>query len=183
MKKVLMLALALTMCASMAFAAVGGLIGVYSDAAGTNCGYTPAFGIANIFVVHTAIPAATASQFKVDYSAVLDPYISETLAPGLLGLGTSGAGIGVSYAGCKNTPLLLLTLTFFDQNLTPACTPVTVVPDPAAPTGTIEVVDCNTVKVLGDGGTMWWNGDASCGDCFPTATETKSWGKIKALYN
>lgn len=181
MKTILLTTALLLSMSSLAFAQ-GGIIAPYSDANGTECQYTPVAGLAYIYIYHQITPQASASQFRVDYSQIADPYISETLGAGLLGLGSSATGIAISYSGCKALPLLLLTLTFFDQGLTPPCSQLFVAPDPAAPTGTIEVVDCNAVKFIANGGSLSWNGNLGCCTCC-IPTESTTWGGVKALYH
>ena len=63
MKKVLLLTLAMMICASMAFAQAGG-IGLYTDSpAYTSCTFTDAgAALVPIYVVHKLCPGATASQ-------------------------------------------------------------------------------------------------------------------------
>ena len=178
--KTLLLACAIVLVAQPVLATPGGLIGVYSDQAGTNCGYSPVFGVSSVYVVHTGFAGATSSRFKVDFSGVVDPFISETSTIPILCISGDCTGL---YGGCLAPPVLVVTLSFFDQNLTPACTPVTVVPRPDSQSGTIEVVDCNDVTLIGSGGVLWWNGgEDTCEPCITTPTEEQSWGRIKAFY-
>jgi hypothetical protein len=186
MKKVLILAMALTMCASMAFAQ-GGVIGCYTDLGLTSCEYTGApGGVVLVYVGHTLAPlGATASQFKVDDSAITDLKFGFTVSAGLLSLGTYNTGIAISYAGCLPTPLILGTIQYFDQGLTAACALILVVPDPAVVSGNIEVVDCAVVptKLQGISADMVWDGtQTGCASVCVVGTQETSWGGIKSLY-
>jgi hypothetical protein len=197
MKKVLMLALPIMVCASMASAQAGGVITVVSDPSFDSCccELNPAEpgGVVTLYIVHTDATSATASQFMVDDSAISDLKFGFTVSAGLLSLGVYNTGIAISYAGCLAIPLVLGSIQYFNQGLTPPCALISVVPDPVALSGTIEVVDCSIVpvKLLGTGGESIWNGtQADCGvaccashSCLTVSTEESTWGQMKALYN
>ena len=57
-----------------------------------------------------------------------------------------------------------------------------VIPDPEAPSGTIEVVDCaqNRTFALSRSGFVNPDGSCSCGGT--VKVETRTWGAVKALY-
>lgn len=80
---------------------------------------------------------------------------------------------------------LILTVNFLGDGLSPACSLIKIVPDPSAPTGNIEIVDCQTpfpekfeFAYLGAGIV---NGDGSC-PCTYVPVQDTTWGGIKALY-
>jgi len=193
MKKTLLLALAIVMCSSLAFAQ-GGNIDPYWDAAGTQCYATPAFGLFYTYVYHEGVPAANASQWILQLNGWIDPLIGFTTAPYLnilsqpLGappLNSPVGGISIAYGNpaCEPLPALICTVTWFYQALSPLCSGVSIVADPLASIPSIEVRDCNNQAVPGGGGSAY-AGTAACGGCAPPVPTTEqTWGQIKSLYN
>ena len=112
MKKVLILAVAIVMCASLAFAQTGGHIGLYSDEPGySDCFLQEALFVNNyIYVVHVLAPEANTSQWMVthNWTAISGAvtYYSN------LNLGDVYTGVTVTYVGCKPLPHALATLAF-----------------------------------------------------------------------
>lgn len=182
MKKVLILAVAIVMCASLASAQSGGHIGLYSDSPGySDCFLTEALYLNNsIYVVHSLAVEANTSQFMVQHN--WGAIAGATTYGANLNLGDPYTGVTITYVGCKPLPYLLCTLNFIPVAPTPPCTAeFQVVPDPVLVSGVIEVVDCDTNVLPGTGGTLIVNGNADDCPC-DNATQETSWSKIKALY-
>lgn len=182
MKKVLILAVAIVMCASLASAQSGGHIGLYSDNPGfSDCFLQEALFVNNyIYAVHTLLPEANTSQFMVTHNwtaiAGAVTYFSN------LNLGDIYTGVTITYVGCKPLPHALATMAWIPIAATPPCTVLfEVVPDPALASGQIEAVDCSANVLFATGGKLYVNGnDVDC-PC-EVGTEESSWSKIKALY-
>jgi hypothetical protein len=173
------------MCASMAFAQMGGEVGIYADAGGTNC-FLPdnVPGLCTYYVVHVWSPGATAVQYSAPQPAcLLAVYLSDT-AQFPVTIGNSQSGVAIGYGACLASPITTLFINYFCQALTPPCCEYPVLPDPAVPSGTIEAVDCANNLVTGLPGLSGQiNGDNTNCPCDPTiATEESTWGKVKSLY-
>ena len=182
MKTTLSIFAGILLCAASALAQ-GGSIGLYVDEDYLErCFDDTGPQLIPVFVVHTAFTGVFASQFMLvnggGFSCV---YVGETPAfPTVIG----GAynGISISYGQCMFDQVLLLTVRYFCYGASPECSFVEVVPDPAAPTGTIEIVDCEMTKRLGWGLKMWVNPYGYCRwECY-RPTRNITWGQIKAQY-
>jgi hypothetical protein len=90
--------------------------------------------------------------------------------------------VSVAYGSCMAGDVLLITVNYFAQGLTPPCCGMRIVPgaDPAAPQTDIIVVDCASTKWPATGGTAIINSDGTC-DCDVPVSES-TWGGIKAMY-
>lgn len=182
MKKVLLLAMAVTMVASLSFAQTGGHIGLYSDDvsfAECNLVATP-FALLNVYVVHQ-LTDATGSQFKlVDGGTGLTP--TGWTSAHALNIGADPfVETAVTYdGGCPHaTPILIGTLGYFHQGSAVGCSTIQVVPAPTV--NAILGLGCDNVERDATGGTLTIDGDLSC-PC-AVATEETTWGQMKALYN
>jgi hypothetical protein len=97
-------------------------------------------------------------------------------------IGDVFTGISLGYGGCFSSDILLVTVNYFCQGVSPACASIEVVDDPASGTGNIESVDCDFVKWPANGSLLFVNPDGSC-DCGEIiATRKTNWGRIKSLY-
>jgi hypothetical protein len=180
-------------CAGSAFAQWGGSISWYSDNPGfSNCYLAEAIGVvSSIYVVHDGTPEATASRFRVAHNwhqvTVLSTDYHTNVASGNI-----YTGVTVTYPNCETLPYLLATLLVLPTSPAPDCSVFFyVVPDPAAASGHIEVVDCSGTNLFANGGALAVNGnDVDC-NChllnqYPpppwVAAEPATWGAVKALY-
>ena len=183
MKKLLLLSLGILLCASIAYGQAG-YIGLFSDPAYTTCSFVDAgAALVPIYVVHKVTPGATAVQFVVTPGGGFNcTYTGEIIAVPV-SIGNTQAGLSASYGGCLPSDILIATVNYFCMGTSPACASLTVEPDLAAPSGTIEVIDCSFVKLEGNGSVFYMNPDGSCdcGEIVPT--QETSWGQIKSLYN
>jgi hypothetical protein len=104
MRKILTIALGLTMCAS---AAMASNVGVYQDAAGTNCSLNPAPGLLTIYMVQNLNPGSTGVKFMINDLLGIGASIATNTTAGYLTIGTYFAGIEITYPSCKSGDNLL----------------------------------------------------------------------------
>jgi hypothetical protein len=134
-----------------------GYIGLYVDPAGTDDQYEDTVpGLVDVYVFLMGIPEAKAVRFSAPLPPCLQSmvYLGET-SP-YLSIGDSQTGISISFGGpCLTTPVHVLTIHLFAQAMTNTCCPYYVLPDPAAPSGQIEIVDCSDNTIYGTGGLLY----------------------------
>ncbi len=184
MKKFVLTVLAVAVAASPAFAQVGD-ISIYSDGAGTSCNVTDAApGVVNLFVIHKHTIGATASQWALllNGGSTLS-HLSTAPAPGMLMLGTPPTDVSIAYGGCVVGDFLIANVTYFGSGTSPACSFISFGPAPTSPVDPDQIVliecDFETVSVVPTGRANI-NPDGTC-QC-DVATETRTWGGVKALY-
>jgi len=182
MKIVLLLFLIVAISAGAALAQAG-FIGLFSDLQGIDCDlFDNAPGLCTYYVFHQATPGAIASQFSAPMPGCMAAlYLSDT-AVFPVTIGNSQIGVAIGYGVCLAAPIHILSINLFCQGLTPTCCPYPVLPDPAVPSGQIEVVDCSNNLLVASGSQAMVNPDHSC-CCFCTAVEKSTWGKVKSLYD
>lgn len=180
MKRSLLLTLAMLCIAGMAFAQAGSLT-IAADPGGTNCNLadtTP--GLCTYYVVHVNTPGATASQFYAPQPAcMLAVYLSDGAVYPVT-IGSSQTGVAIGYGACLPGPNNVLMINYFCQGLTPPCCYYPILPDPALPSGNIEVVDCQNQLLFATGGEGIVNSNQTCNCSVPV--EETTWGGIKSLY-
>jgi hypothetical protein len=145
--------------------ASGPVIGIYADEYGSSCQLTDIpYQVITAYVLHLSDTPANSSQFRIQNSPDFGLLpLSQTPNPAYLALGTAYGGITITYVGCKTTfPLTLMTLTYFGLGESPPCSYIDVVPDPAVPSGRIEVLDCSSNRKFVAGGRLSIDGDGSC---------------------
>jgi hypothetical protein len=183
MKRALLLSVCLLVVSSLAFAQTGS-IGLFADPGGTSCDLQDALpGLYSVYVVHVFTPGATGAQFMVTWDpCMLMTYLSETVTPPYLQIGTSLTGTAIAYGACVGSPNMITTLQFFAQALTGPCCMMHVVADPTEIPPGIYVTNCDDppLKLSATGGEAYINNDGSCPCDVPT--EETSWGQIKSLY-
>ena len=179
MKRSMLIAFCLLFGASMAFAQAGA-VGVFADPGGTDCNLVDAGGLVSVSLVHVFTTGSTASQFMLvpptGWVHLGDMWNFQAT------VGVSITGVSVGYGACYVGPISLGTVNFFGS-VSPACTLVSIVADPAAPSGLIEGVDCVEPfpnKFFPTGGSAIVNSDGTC-DCLIPVRDT-TWGGVKALY-
>jgi hypothetical protein len=189
MKKVLLITLALMVCASGAMA---DHMGVYADAQGNTCALTalaPFPTLNAAYLIHKFNSnGATAIQFKVvDTTGLLAA--SQVFPAAFLTLGTWNQDLSVAYGGCLNGDIAVGTLNFYLLAAPPVgCGASLTIDDaPTSPIpGEIATVECDFETVTSiSGGKMWVGPDAGgCvgGPCDPLAAQENTWGGVKALY-
>ncbi len=189
MKRILLLTVAVLCLAVLAFAQADdvGSIDIFSDGAFTSCNVTDASGLVPVYVVHThAGDGAAASQWKLDMGNVVMTFVG-SFSPYATVIGTPLEGVSVAYGSCISDPNnLIMTVNFIGVGASPTCSIMSIVPDPVALSGMVEIVDCTPEPngpfkiTLEKGGQARVNPDLSC-DCTVPVRET-TWGGIKALY-
>jgi hypothetical protein len=178
MKKVLMLALAITMVAGYAMADD---IGIFTDqVGGTNCEYTATgIGPLDVYVVHRTT-GATGSQFKLVNSSSWS--FNASVLGGYLAIGDAFVDLSLAYGGCLAGPsLAVVKLSGFTFPFpAPPCGQISVVAAPNKP-GVIAV-DCGFAELPATAGKIVFGNDGTCPCIEPNATEESTWGKVKSLY-
>ncbi|MCK5407429.1 MAG: hypothetical protein KAJ37_08245, partial [Candidatus Krumholzibacteria bacterium] len=179
MKRAMIIACCLVFGASMAFGQAGS-VGIFSDVGATSCNFADAGGLVQVYISHVNTTGATASQFMLvpgpGWTRLGDTWNFGTI------IGVSTAGVSVAYGGCFSGAIALGVVNFFGS-VAPSCTLISIVPDPVAPSGAIEAVDCtlpDPLKMFPTGGSAIVNSDGSCDCLIPVQDAT--WGGVKALY-
>ncbi len=187
MKRLLLLTVVILSVSSLAFAQYQpGSIDVYTDAGQGSCNFVDAGGLVTVHFFHTHTTGATAAQFMLEvpatWSHLGDLWNTAT------SIGTSVVGVSLGYGVCsgQSADFNLGSANFFGGSVG-ACELISIVPDPTAPTGLVELVDCLKPPdgpnkfTLTKGGQGRVNNDGTC-SCTVAVHET-TWGGIKALYD
>jgi hypothetical protein len=179
MKLLSIIVLTTLLVATASTAQIPGKIAVYADMAGTDCDIVDEGGLLEVHVLHVMTDGARASRFALDASATSWIPLGDNWEFEFV-LGSSAEGVSISYQNCL-TGSIYLGVALFLGSSTPACTEISVVPDPTALSGKIEAVDCTyDVRMFPGGGVAVVNADQTC-QCTVPAAET-TWGGIKELY-
>lgn len=180
MKRPLIVAVLLVALATPALAD-GGHIGLYVDAAFTDCAFVDFMGqVVIVYVVHQLSPAVNASQFRVTidgYAGILvsvDFPILYIEAPDIF------AGDTVPYATCEATPYVLATFSLLSMGTSPECASFQVVADPHTGGEAVLAFDCEGGTLTATGGTLVVNPTVDC--VCTVGAESASWSLIKSLY-
>jgi hypothetical protein len=184
MKRLLLLTLAILLINGVVFAQLDlGSIDIFTDLTSMSCDFldTGGFVQVQIFATH-ANDGSTASMWMLTVPPGWT-HFGDTSPYQTIGVSVDGAS--VAYGNCITGDFNILTANFGTPGDTPACSLLKIVPHPAAPTGLIELVDCQepapakqTFAGLGAGIV---NDDGSCPCTYVPVHET-TWGGIKALY-
>ncbi|UCH85632.1 MAG: BACON domain-containing protein [Candidatus Latescibacterota bacterium] len=161
MSRIIIIAVAALAVAGAAVAQ-NGAICLFADPAGTDCNLTDETpGMLNIYVVHTLMPGATASQFWAPKPACMvgATWLSD-VKPFPVTLGDSQTGVAVGYGGCQPSPLHILTIVYQTSGTTQADCAYFVRPHPNV--DSIEAADCNENIVIPGGGKIYINSDLDC---------------------
>ena len=159
-----------------------GSIGIFTDQLATDCNIIDgSMGLKSVYIIHVGTNGATASMWKLDVDpGVTMQYVGET-SPFQTIIGDTQNGISIAYASCLSGQFLVATVNYFAQGTSTACAYMSIVPNPAAPSGNVEIVNCSFQKhELPKGGQAIVNPDGTC-QC-NVGTQTTSWGSIKSLY-
>lgn len=138
-------------------------VGVYADTQGINCNIVDsAPGLLPLYCVVSNTPGVTAVQFKAPKPACMtSTYLSDAnVFP--VTVGNSQTGISVGFGTCRSAPIHVVTINYFTMGTTPPCCEYPALPDPLAPSGEIEFVDCSFTIMLGAGLTNTVNGNSGC---------------------
>jgi len=184
MKRLVLLGLSLLLAAGMASAQTG-TIDLFDDTDLT-CNLSDAGASVSLHVWHTNITSGTTgSQFIItpDPGVTLLWFADQNpLSPGGLVIGASNTGVSLAYGACKTTDLHVLTVVYFTSpTKSPACSFLSVLPDPASISGQVQIVNCQNISnFIPSGGQAILNNDGSCSCNVPV--QQSNWGQIKALY-
>ena len=164
MKKVLLLMVACLMVSSVAMA---GHIGVYSDPTGSSCSLAPGqnFGVT---VIEKFSLGSTGVRFGINFGGNI--YLAKTTP--FTPVGDLPGDLSLAYGQCLNGSIVLATL--FTQLIAGTLQVV-----PAQAFANIIYTDCNFGEYPGTGGTAYVG---TTGNCNEVATESSTWGQVKALY-
>lgn len=168
--------------AGAARAEYAGYIGVYGDAAGTNCNlYDLTPQVIQYYVVHHTGPGAQASQFKAPIpSCMFGAILLQEITQWPIKIGLVEDGVMVGYGGCVTGAVPVLAISIFGQGLTAPCCEYRMLAHPAALSGQVELMDCGGVWNATWGGSGIVNPTPDC-NCFVSVEDT-TWGRVKSLY-
>jgi hypothetical protein len=150
----------------------GGKIALYSDTLHTDTTLADTLpGDVKIYVVHEDRSNVSTSAFMVVASeGFTGTWLGETSA--FFTVGDSETGIFMSYGGCRNSPILILTITYQVFGTSSQCAYLSVEAHPVY--GWIEVLNCDMDLLEAIGQTLTVN-------CTVSVEET-TWGRIKSIY-
>jgi len=161
--------------------AFGGHIGIYADVVGNDCNlHDDVSGPRSLYVVHTNVLGATASQFAAPLPLCMTGaswLADQPVHP--VTLGNSQTGISVGYGACMNAPIHVMSIIYMSSAASEACCSYPVVRHPERPA--VEMVDCGSNLVNGYGSTSVVNPGGTCG-CGTVAVHETTWGRVKAMY-
>jgi hypothetical protein len=211
MKKLILIALLIASVPGLALGQAG-VIALWGNDSYTQCEIVDgAPGLITVYVVHQYTSGAKGSWFMVHAGSGANlTYLQ--MSSDYTTYGDPHSGICVEYGECLTGPIRVLTINYFGSGISSACSRLEVVPDPAAPSGTVAVLDCEDNYLVGSRGVLIINNDgggpchvAVINDAIDGLSGTKtheqkyinanfcpeppspviydSWGHIKALYN
>ena len=166
----------------------GGRVELYSDGALSQCTLTDTGpGVGDIYVFHrmselTILDGTVGIMFRLGSSAgFTGTWLEDIIPSGLLASGTSQSGIIVGDGCWHDTDVIVLHARYQMLGTSQSCSFIEVLPRPGYPW--IETVTCGFGDFLPvDGDRIQVNPDASCPCEIPVATESTTWGRIKAIY-
>ena len=165
------------------------LIAVYSDSTHTDCTLStlPPHTFELVFwVFQNSAVGAQGARFKAPRPSCFMEYDwAKDDKPFPQTIGTSPAGVTISYGSCLTGWTHILTIHFYGDLGIPACCEFAILPHPQSSTGNIEVLDCAGNWVSADAESGFIDNDyALCPCSIPpwVPTHATTWGVIKALY-
>lgn len=162
MKKILLLMLMMVFSSSLAFGQPD-VIGLYSDATGSGCNVVDSgSGFVEFYVIHNAPSGALVSQWSAPKPVCMAGATYLTDVTSYAVIGNSQTGVMLGYSVCLTGPNHVMTIRYFGTGGSLACCNYPVLPDPAAVSGQIEVVDCSVVVGYATGSKATVNGNVSC---------------------
>jgi len=159
-----------------------GAVSLYADAGFTSCDVAEPAGLLTVYVVHEWHPGASAVQYRLlENTGGSLSYLADQNSFTMV-IGDSQSGIAVSYGGCVQGQIHVQNVLYSVLSSPAVCTGVEPGPDPGAPSGQIESVNCSLVKEFPNRHPMTFNGDGSCPCGIVHPAETSTWGRVKSLY-
>lgn len=187
MKQIVLLMLVLICTSSLAFAQVPGSIDIFNDSyPGTlDCNfYDSVPGLMTMNIVHTNGELVASSQWMLEVTAGAEgmAYMGEIPQFPTV-IGSSMSGISVAYGAClTQETILLVVVNWFGDGTSTPCGLFSIVADPVAASGGVDVADCDLNRMtIEHGGQARVNPDGTC-MCLYDPVEETTWGSIKALY-
>jgi hypothetical protein len=177
-RHLLLAALYSLLVATASFAQIPGKIGVYADAAATNCYIVDDGGVVEAHMLHVLTDGAIGLSYRLDASATDWIHLGDNWEFELV-LGSSVEGVSIAYTECLSGSIYLGVALFMGSS-EPPCTEVSIVGDPKSITGEIEAISCSDTRMFPAGGRAVINADQTCQCTVPV--EITTWGTIKALY-
>lgn len=149
--------------------------------------------LVNLYVIHWPDVTAQAVSYRIDPCNSRFTWLAETSSFANV-VGDSRTGIAVDYGACLSGPVLVQTISYFDDGTTPTDASMKVVASPNASSGKVEAVDCSGNVIFPYAGGVCINTVSSgclCAmlgppyaniPCVGVAAESTTWGHVKALY-
>lgn len=182
MKRMLLIAVTITMSAGLAVAQHPGVIGIFSDSIGYDCDlWDTAPGPCEFHVVHVNTGGAVASSFAAPRPQCFESTYLNDGSVFAVTIGNSQTGISIAYGACLSGTFHILDMRFFCMGITQQCCMYRVLGDPSSYFSDPEVVDCDLNTNMGWGWTSPINPNWEC-CCYCGPTEKSTWGKVKSLY-
>ena len=181
MKRLLLFSLLAVICAAPVFGQAG-YIGLFSDAGFTDCSMVDQPGDRTIYAVHKAASGVTTSRFMIEVDAGMGCSSLGTVNYFPTTIGDPEGGISIAYGACLVSDIVLFEWNWSCTGSSLSCSRLEVVPDWGSISGTIEVVNCSSQKLIGNGAIMYVNSDFSCDCGIVVPAEDTNWGQIKAMY-
>ncbi len=183
MKRTLLLVLCMTFFTGTAFAQQGA-IGIFGDQKGSICEiYDKEPGSIKVYVIHMHTLGSTGSEFKVDHESwgTELTFIGQT-SPYIAVIGKATTGVAIAYGECIPGPNHILTITYFGNGNSPACSYIDIVPDPNANPPGIYVTNCAVKREVlsATGSSLVVNPDETCRCVNPE--KDPIWKGVKELY-
>lgn len=187
MKAMSLLSAALVILAGVVYAQTGGRVELYPDAQMSSCSLVDdAPGIVQVHMFHTNIREAAAIQYAAPKPECWEgaTWLGDVIVFGLQTGNTQDEffGLSIGYQLCAQLPVYIGYMSFVTSGTAQTCCVYSAVGASGAPSGLIEVVDCDEHKLYGGANDLVINPDHTCPCQFPVAVEATSWGAVKALY-
>jgi hypothetical protein len=180
MKTVLSLTLVRLLGATVAFAQQNGTIGIFADAAGTDCKLPGSPGLLYVYFVHANAVGATGSQWAAPPPACLTGTRIADTPKFAVTIGCTACGITIGYGQCMSGTFHIMTAVY-QVISAPTCCRWFVGSDPNVSSGKIEIPDCDFNMTYGSGGEGILNANSTC-CCDCGHSEDTTWGQMKATY-
>ena len=120
--------------------ALGGSIGIYADADGTDPTLVDTGGMVTFYVVHKVTQGAMASAYRIEAPAGWTLIAADAQFP--VSLGDINDGISIAYGECLTGTIHVMTLTYQSPGNSASGTKFKVLPHSGWPEN-VRVVDCN----------------------------------------
>lgn len=184
MRRLLLLTLAIIFVHGVALGQMTdvGSIDLFSDEGATSCNIVDAPPLVYVYVfARPATNGQAAAQFKIEASAEVQLIYVSTLSDYQF-IGAANDNLSVAYGTCITALTKIATVLYTATGASGTCGLLTVAPANVIASNMIEVVTCDSYKVLFEQlGQARVNADDTCQCQVPV--QQKTWGGIKALYD